>query len=123
MGAIATGRSGVGSEHFHPPIGDASSSVTRCWMASAASTSPGRQASGRRSPGRCMRRAATRKAAAFSVMEDIVLFTLAQRERQPERNKDQGSEIADQNDRRHLARLLIILLGNHEVEHCRRQTA
>src|SRR5512139_3371954 len=71
MGATVS-RSGVGSEHFQPPIGSASSTATRRWMRSASSIVAGRQNSGSSGPGRASRRAATRCCAAASMAEGVI---------------------------------------------------
>ncbi len=47
----------------------------------------------------------------------------AQRQREPERHEQHRHHVADQHDRRDLARLLPVLLGDHEVEHRGRQAA
>ena len=46
-----------------------------------------------------------------------------QRERQPERHEQDRHHVADQHNRCDLARFLSVLLGHHEIEHCRRQAA
>ena len=66
IGASDTGRGSVGTEHLKPPIGCATSSATRAWMASAAAMSVGRCSTGIRGPGVRRLRAARRYCAAAS---------------------------------------------------------